>query len=211
MADTQSNDSLPSAQANEAVPLESSLHTKKKNIFRWDRQQLFLFFLAYSVLGWCYEVFLEVVIYGWGFSNRGFLFGPYCPVYGFGALLLLLFLLPLKEKYGKRPVTPILLFVAGGLITTGLELLTSYALEAINGEFLWNYSQYAWQFQGRIALSPSLRFAAGSLLILYVLQPLLEKGLSYLGAKKQYRLFLLSGGLFVLDFTVRMISVVLAL
>ena len=49
----------------------------------------FLFFVFYSVIGWLYEVFLEVVVYRWGFSNRGVLFGPYCVIYGFGALLLI--------------------------------------------------------------------------------------------------------------------------
>ena len=46
----------------------------------------FIYFMLYSIIGWCYEVFLEVVVYKWGFTNRGVLFGPYCPVYGFGAL-----------------------------------------------------------------------------------------------------------------------------
>ena len=51
--------------------------------------RLYLYFVAYSVVGRCYEVFLETVVYKWGFTNRGFLYGPYCPVYGFGMLLLL--------------------------------------------------------------------------------------------------------------------------
>ena len=55
-------------------------------------QALFLYFMAYAVIGWIYEVFLEVVVYRWGFSNRGFLFGPYLPVYGFGAVIILLVL-----------------------------------------------------------------------------------------------------------------------
>ena len=50
-------------------------------------ERYFLCFLSYSVLGWLYEVFLEVVVYRWGFSNRGVLFGPYCPIYGVGALV----------------------------------------------------------------------------------------------------------------------------
>ena len=49
----------------------------------------FLYFVMYSVIGWIYEVFLEVVIYRWGFSNRGLLFGPYCPIYGVGAIVLI--------------------------------------------------------------------------------------------------------------------------
>ena len=45
-------------------------------------EKLFLYFLMAAIIGWCYEVFLEVVVYRWGFQNRGVLFGPYCPVYG---------------------------------------------------------------------------------------------------------------------------------
>lgn len=48
-------------------------------------QEYFLCFMFCSILGWIYEVFLEVVVYRWGFSNRGVLTGPYCVVYGFGA------------------------------------------------------------------------------------------------------------------------------
>ena len=53
-------------------------------------QSYVLYFFFYSVLGWLYEVFLEVVVYRWGFTNRGVLLGPYCPVYGVGALVFLL-------------------------------------------------------------------------------------------------------------------------
>ena len=45
-------------------------------------QEYFLYFMFYSIIGWCYEVFLEVVVYRWGFSNRGVLFGPYCVISG---------------------------------------------------------------------------------------------------------------------------------
>ena len=48
-------------------------------------QDYFLYFMFYSVIGWIYEVFLEVVVYRWGYSDRGVLIGPYCIVYGFGA------------------------------------------------------------------------------------------------------------------------------
>ena len=59
--------------------------------------------MFYAIFGWIYEVFLEVVVYRWGFSNRGVLFGPYCPVYGFGALAFLFTVYPLiKGKELKK-------------------------------------------------------------------------------------------------------------
>ena len=61
-------------------------------------EKLFMYFIMYSVIGWTYEVFLETVIYKWGFSNRGVLFGPYCPVYGFGVLIFLFTVYPTKKK-----------------------------------------------------------------------------------------------------------------
>ena len=60
----------------------------------------YLFFVLYSVIGWLYEVFLEVVVYRWGFSNRGVLFGPYCVIYGAGALIIL-FALGRLKRTGK--------------------------------------------------------------------------------------------------------------
>ncbi|MBP3311525.1 MAG: putative ABC transporter permease [Butyricicoccus sp.] len=150
-------------------------------------QALFLCFLFYAVLGWCYEVFLEVVIYRWGFSNRGFLWGPYCPVYGFGALLLLACLRGLMRREfrcGRVNLTPILVFLAAMALTTAVELAASYLMEYFTGGWLWDYTRYRWQFEGRICLSASVRFGLGSLLILYGIQPLFEKGLARLGARR---------------------------
>ena len=137
-------------------------------------QALFLYFMAYAVIGWIYEVFLEVVVYRWGFSNRGFLFGPYLPVYGFGAVIILLVLQSLKKKriaIGKINVTPILVFLGIVALTTGLELLTSYIMEWTTGGWLWDYERFAWNFQGRIALNPSIHFGIGGMFFLYCVQP----------------------------------------
>ena len=129
------------------------MQTKLDRTSRW-----FLYFFLYSVLGWCYEVFLEVVVYRWGFSNRGVLFGPYCPVYGVGALAFLLTLYrwiqgkPVKVKLLRLPAV----VLGCGLIATAIELVASYLCEAALGSWPWQtYVQYAINFQGRIALSPS--------------------------------------------------------
>ena len=147
-----------------------------------------IYFMLYSIIGWCYEVFLEVVVYQWGFSNRGFLFGPYCPVYGFGALTFILLLKDLKNrkiKFLKINVIPLFVFLGIILISTSLELVVSYILEMFTGDWLWDYRSYAFNFQGRVALNPSVRFGIGGMVFMYVLQPLFEKLCNKMGEKKQ--------------------------
>ncbi len=143
----------------------------------WDRfGPWVLWFFAYSVIGWAYEVFLEVVVYRWGFSDRGVLFGPYCPVYGFGALAFLLCFGRFVK--GKNPLWAriVLTFFGCMVVATAIELAASYLLEWITGSWPWQtYVDYTIQFQGRIALSPSIRFGLGGLVFLLILQPLFQK------------------------------------
>lgn len=162
----------------------------------------FLYFWVYAALGWIYEVFLEVVVYRWGFSNRGFLFGPYLPVYGIGALLILGCLRGLSRKplrVGRVNVMPVVVFVAVVVLTTVVELIASYLLEWTTGGWLWDYTRYTLQWQGRICLSASLRFGVGGMVILYGLQPLLEKGMAQLSEKWRRILFTVLFVLFVVD------------
>lgn len=138
-------------------------------------QEYFFCFMLYSILGWIYEVFLEVVVYRWGFSNRGVLFGPYCVIYGVGALILIFSLGGLQKKricVGKIPVTPVLVFIGIVVITTVVELIGSYIMEFTTGGWLWDYTRFSFNFEGRIALNPSIRFGIGGMIFLYLLQPL---------------------------------------
>lgn len=161
----------------------------------------FLYFWVYAALGWVYEVFLEVVVYRWGFSNRGILFGPYLPVYGVGALLILAFLRGLSRRewrVGRVNLMPVVVFVAVVALTTVVELIASYLLEWTTGGWLWDYTRYTIQWQGRICLSASLRFGVGGMIVLYGLQPLLEKGMARLGDKRK-PVFWVLFVLFVID------------
>lgn len=141
-------------------------------------QAMYLYFVLYSIIGWLYEVFLEVIVYRWGFSNRGFLFGPYLPVYGIGAVAILLCLQPLQKKKircGVCNITPLFVFLGIVFLTTAIELVASYLLEWQTGGWLWDYTRFSFNFQGRIALNPSIRFGIGGMFFLYLIQPLLEK------------------------------------
>lgn len=146
-----------------------------------------IYFMLYAIIGWLYEVFLEVVVYKWGFSNRGVLFGPWLPVYGFGALLFIFIVYPIiknKKLKTKLLLIPVV-FILCMISATILELLTSYICELFMGSWPWQtYSSYKYNFQARIALSPSIRFGIGGVVFLYLLQPLFEKLVKALGKKK---------------------------
>ena len=132
------------------------MENEKNNIKKTSFWNYVVYFTFYSVIGWCYEVFLEVVVYRWGFSNRGVLFGPYTPVYGVGALAFLLLVYPVirNKKGGKKLAFIPVVFLLCMLIATAIELGTSYALEALIGSWPWQtYADYAINFQARIALS----------------------------------------------------------
>ena len=129
------------------------------------------------MFGWTYEVVLEVFIYKWGYSDRGVLNAPYCPIYGVGALIFIFCVLPMiKDKaYPKKLLYIIPVFVSCMLIATGIELASTYLLELFTGSWPWQtYKDYEINFQGRIALSPSLRFGLGGLIFLYLIQPVFE-------------------------------------
>ena len=155
---------------------EGGLEMAQRRLARLEKY--FLYFVLYSVIGWLYEVFLEVVVYRWGFSNRGVLFGPWCVIYGVGALVLILALGGLKKRdirVGNIPATPLLVFLGIVALTTALELLASYLMEYLLGGWQWDYTRFAFNFQGRIALNPSIRFGLGGMVFLYILQPLFER------------------------------------
>ncbi len=146
-----------------------------------------IFFMAYSIIGWIYETVLEVVIYRWGFSNRGVLTGPWLPVYGVGAVLfLLLWYRLIKNQSAEvkwRRLTMIYLLTMA--TATLVELIASYICEWTMGSWPWQtYADYAINFQARIALNPSIRFGLGGVLFLYIIQPLLDKLTDKMGSKK---------------------------
>ncbi len=161
-----------------------------------------LFFLMYAVLGWIYEVFLEVVVYKWEFSNRGFLFGPYCPIYGFGALLFIFSIYPLikNKKLLNKLLLVIPVFIGCMAAATLLELITSYIMEFITGDWPWQtYADYDFNFQARIALSTSLRFGLGGVIFLYFIQPLFEKITSKLSDRQITGIAVMISGILFFD------------
>lgn len=126
---------------------------------------MLLLFTAYSMIGWVAETLLCSVIAG-KFINRGFLSGPVCPIYGFGALLICVVLGPVQDNLP-------LLFAAAVVLTSTLEYLTGLALETLFHAKYWDYSARWCNLQGRVCLGNSLVFGIASVLTVRVLQPML--------------------------------------
>ena len=142
-----------------------------------------IYFMLYAMIGWIYEVLLELFVWKHGFINRGTLFGPWLPVYGVGSLIFIFFIYPIiRDKPLKRKMILIPIVFLGCMFSaTLLELITSYLCEWTIGYIPWDYFNYKIHFQGRIALSTSIRFGLGGAFFLYFLQPLFEKICDKLG------------------------------
>ena len=140
-------------------------------------RNIFLIFMACSFLGWIYEVSVGIFETHVGYVNRGFLFGPYLPIYGFGGLILIILLKRVRDKgiyIGRVNVSFILVFLITMFITTAIELFGSYFMEFLMGDWLWDYSSYFCNFEGRIALWSSVKFGIGGLIIIYFIEPLIN-------------------------------------
>lgn len=151
-------------------------------------------FLAFGFIGWLYEVGIMWLEMKQGFVNRGFLFGPCLPIYGFGGLFIVL-----ATKRVKRH--PVVCFFAICLLTTVAEFLASYLMQWCLGYFLWDYRNtgYGPTFEGRIALRSSLQFGLIGMAAVYVICPLLEKGIGKF-RRKFPRVYLTVTGLFLVIF-----------
>ena len=110
----------------------------------------FLLYLIYSIGGWLLEVSCKLVEKK-KFINRGFLIGPYCPIYGTGAVIMTILL----KKYIDDPIT---LFIMAMLTCSILEYITSYVMEKLFNARWWDYSTYRFNINGRICLETTIPF-----------------------------------------------------
>ena len=122
----------------------------------------FLWLMIYSIIGWVYESTICSISQR-KLINRGFLNGPYCPIYGTGAVLVLLVL--------GRIQNPVLLFFAGAVLTCSLEYLTSWLMEKLFHARWWDYSKRKFNIGGRVCLIGAVVFGAFSVVLILVLHP----------------------------------------
>ena len=122
--------------------------------------------MIYSVLGWVYES-IYCSIKEKKLINRGFLMGPYCPIYGWGAALDIIVLGNIQNAFA--------LFALGVLLTGTLEYLTSYVMEKLFHARWWDYSDMKFNINGRVCLLGAAVFGFFSVFLIKFLHPLVER------------------------------------
>ena len=143
-------------------------------------------FFVFCVIGWLYESIWSSINHGY-FVNKGFLYGFYLPIYGFGGVTLILCLNKLmssKINIAKVPITPVVVFFAAMVIISSIEFVVSYVMELIYHRRWWDYSKVdKIHVDGRISLRNSTILTAGSMVFLYGVYPLMKKLLSQVKTK----------------------------
>lgn len=137
---------------------------KKINI-----HQLFWYFILFSILGLFIETIYGYYSMGVWESRKGLLWGPFCPVYGVGAIFLIFLLNHVDQKnYFK-------LFFYGALIGAAVEYVLSYGLEAIYGARFWDYSYTKIHINGRICVIYSLFWGILAIGLMKFVKPFMDK------------------------------------
>lgn len=124
-------------------------------------------FIIYAFLGWCSEVAYAATEKGI-FVNRGFLNGPYCPIYGFGVLIIVVILTPLKDNL-------LILFIGSFFLTSILEYFTGLILEKAFHNKWWDYSDKPFNIKGYVCLKFSILWGLACSFIMLVLHPVIYR------------------------------------
>lgn len=143
-----------------------SLSEKEKNqsdkTYEFRLCHIVFIFMVSSFCGWLYETIYTSIQWK-EFAERGFLQLPLCPIYGFGAIVLL-------GLFG-RIKNVVAIFLAGTIVTTLIELGVSYILEYVFHMELWTYRHWKYNYQGRIALGSSILFGVLTVFLIKLINP----------------------------------------
>lgn len=126
------------------------------------------YFLIYSFLGAVIETLYRLVTEHQLYGVHGFLHLPLFPIYGIGALLIIIVL-------GKHVRHVIPLFFLGALLATVVEFAAHFLIEVLFGERIWDYSSSPFNFQGRVSLLSSVGFGLAAVFLVHFIHPYLEK------------------------------------
>lgn len=131
--------------------------------------QIIVCFTLFGLLGWLFEsTYCSLVEKRW--CNRGFLFGPVCPIYGAGAVAAILVFGGPGSAASQLPIWAVFVICAVG--ASAIEWVTSVAMERLFGAVWWDYSDMPLNLQGRVCVPAAALFGLCGLAVVYVAVPL---------------------------------------
>ena len=130
-----------------------------------------LMFFIFSAIGWIIET-IYCSLGNKRFINRGFLYGPLCPIYGVGALIFEICVAPLSDPFEKRWWLAILV---GVILSDILEYFTSYIMEKLFNARWWDYSENFLNLHGRICFKHSCYWAIFTIIYVYFISPMYHR------------------------------------
>ena len=135
-------------------------------------RNIFLLFLIYSIIGWLIEI-IHIYHYTKKIANRGFLIGPYCPIYGVGAIILtFIFNHASDDLFG--------IFAKAMIVCALLEYTTSYIMEKLFNKRWWDYSNRKYNLNGRVCLENLVLFGIAGCLLVKITNPILNDFIMFL-------------------------------
>lgn len=129
------------------------------------QDKIIFYFIIYSFFGWCLESVYKTIIFK-KVTNSGFLYGPFCPMYGIGAVMMI--------AASNLSDNILVIFLLGFFIFTLWEYLVAVVLEKLFKTKYWDYSHLKFNFQGRICLKNSIYWGILGVLLVFVIQPVVE-------------------------------------
>lgn len=149
-------------------------------------KQIIWYFIIFSIIGLIIETMFCFLTTGILESRKGLIWGPFCPVYGVGAVLLILILHSYKEK-------PVILFVLGSILGNVIEYLLSFLLEAYYGTRFWDYSYLRWNLNGRICILYSAYWGVLSFILVRYLKQYIDIVINKIPNSKKLHIILIVG------------------
>lgn len=161
--------------------------------------EILTYFIIYSFLGWVMESIVRSVTEK-KIINTGFLKGPFCPIYGIGAIIMLLFLERFQDKL-------IWLFFIAITVLTIWEYIVGVMLEKIFHTKYWDYSKNKFNFQGRICLKNSICWGLLGVVFVKYIHPFVEKITSSIDIKILYYVISIITLVLLVDFITTVVRV----
>ncbi len=152
------------------------MEKKRLTILSFSIWRLLAYFIIYSVVGYVIETLFGIVTKGVWESRQSFLYGPFCGVYGLGAVVMIVFLQYFKKNNNT-------LFWGGFLIGSIVEYAISLIGEIVFHAIWWDYSDRPLNINGRICVYFSIFWGFLAIYLITYLNPRVDKFIDYMKSK----------------------------